>query len=787
MHENIFFRLEGLGDNCEFGIVQRYFSCDPPGLFRNVGFYTIDIIIDAIENNLHGLFDDGNYEFVVQDGWPDWRLDSCGFTFHTGFPVSIEINSEEGKQKAAQVIQAHRLLKRMFCEELRKGEKIFVYRQKAALPNSSLRRLHAAIRRHGPGWLLNVAEDPSKPNGSVEILDEGLIVAAISRLSNENPPNIDFTAWKIIAHRAWAATREFSHAARNDGFSPANRRKIMSGPVFLEDIAKLTKTPAEIFISRFESLGDNCEFGLVQRRCGAEPIDLLRWSFIELPDLIRCLENEFSGLEDPENLHVGFFAPDAEDPKEYAIYNKRLGIQKHSHILNDQISADKLLELEAKRLTIMRKKFLKQMRENDKIYVVKYNNTPSEDKIFRLFSVLQKFGQKRLLWAVAGDETQNEGTVEQLAPGLFKAYVNRFAPYDDAPTLSLEPWLAICVGVVRLLETAAPELNPPAISVYGNTIEDAITALPALYEVAAQSPVRLWFENAQIQHLWAGPPVEMLANSPSRGSTFSIEEPARLFARSGLHMMQAWYGNFGLPVPATIPKIRLAGEIREFALGWLTKNTIDVIISPFPDPGRKNEVAEIWPYDNWNRVIDTLLAARLEIAICGAFSSDAEPRFLDERFWGDRPVRVLNSFSLVELAGYLRAARCVITIANGISRLAHLVGAQHAQIIPAGSDMPSAAWVVNHNPNAAWVNEPLISQSGLHNVLQPERVLELIFSVLASFNRDAYVQSFTDLRDKTMSATEAWQHWTRWGVLEGWRSLNYTPRLINHGSLWKNE
>jgi hypothetical protein len=37
--------LEGIGNNCEFGIVQRYFGYDPPGLFRNVGFYSVKIII----------------------------------------------------------------------------------------------------------------------------------------------------------------------------------------------------------------------------------------------------------------------------------------------------------------------------------------------------------------------------------------------------------------------------------------------------------------------------------------------------------------------------------------------------------------------------------------------------------------------------------------------------------------------------------------------------------------------------------------------------------------------
>lgn len=75
-----------------------------------------------------------------------------------------------------------------------------------------LRTGSAAIRRHGPGWLLNVAEDPSKPTGTVEQIDDGLIRATTSVLSNEDPPNINFAAWEVIARKAWA----IKESARGD-------------------------------------------------------------------------------------------------------------------------------------------------------------------------------------------------------------------------------------------------------------------------------------------------------------------------------------------------------------------------------------------------------------------------------------------------------------------------------------------------------------------------------------------------------------------------------------------
>jgi hypothetical protein len=70
--------------------------------------------------------------------------------------------------------------------------------------------------------------------------------------------------------------------------------------------------PAEQMITAFESLGDNCEFGLVQRRMGAEPLGLLRFSYVELPLLVRGLRCGFEGLGDPNTVEVTAEGPDRE-------------------------------------------------------------------------------------------------------------------------------------------------------------------------------------------------------------------------------------------------------------------------------------------------------------------------------------------------------------------------------------------------------------------------------------------------------------------------------------------
>lgn len=197
----LFRNFEGLGNNCEFGIVQRLAGYDPPGLFRNVGFYSPDQMIRAIERGFAGLFDDGRFEFVLPPGWQGWRLDCriYDFTFHTNIPASVEKNGPEWTLRTRSAIWVLRRIKAKLLEDLEAGEKIFVFRHNSRFGAGVARRMHAAIRRHGNGRLLCVREDPAPPSGTVEALADGLFLASIAHLSNENPPQIDLAAWERIA------------------------------------------------------------------------------------------------------------------------------------------------------------------------------------------------------------------------------------------------------------------------------------------------------------------------------------------------------------------------------------------------------------------------------------------------------------------------------------------------------------------------------------------------------------------------------------------------------------
>ncbi len=53
---------------------------------------------------------------------------------------------------------------------------------------------------------------------------------------------------------------------------------------------------------QFESLGINCLFGLFQRRCGVEPLGLLRFAGLHYPDLVDGIESAFNGIGNIDGL-----------------------------------------------------------------------------------------------------------------------------------------------------------------------------------------------------------------------------------------------------------------------------------------------------------------------------------------------------------------------------------------------------------------------------------------------------------------------------------------------------
>jgi hypothetical protein len=213
----------------------------------------------------------------------------------------------------------------------------------------------------------------------------------------------------------------------------------------------LGMAPNQLMLN-FESVGDNCEFGLVQRRCGADPLGLLRFSDIHTQTLIHGLDAGFQDFGLAANVELRL---EDKEPPEYFVHEKRYDIQYHTFRYRGDVDAEQLLAREPARLAFLVRKLLEALKDGNKIFVCKRNIPLTEDEILPVYAALNAHGRNTLLWLVAAGARDAAGSVEVVMPGLLKGFLDRFAPYENAYDLSFESWLEVCANAWRLSRTEA--------------------------------------------------------------------------------------------------------------------------------------------------------------------------------------------------------------------------------------------------------------------------------------------------------------------------------------------
>jgi tetratricopeptide (TPR) repeat protein len=193
----------------------------------------------------------------------------------------------------------------------------------------------------------------------------------------------------------------------------------------------------------FESLGGarvGCEFGGVQRRFGAEPLGLLRWSEVRPDQLIQALDTGFDGVGLPENTTM--YPWDDKPDAEYITVDKRYGLLTHTFASAAENDAAVFYTGVCRRLQFLRRKFLEDLAEARKIFVYKIDGVDMPDAdIMRLHAGLCRYGRNTLLCVRLADAAHPDGTVERIAPGVMVGYLWRFADGTNDPVSS---WATIC-------------------------------------------------------------------------------------------------------------------------------------------------------------------------------------------------------------------------------------------------------------------------------------------------------------------------------------------------------
>lgn len=204
----------------------------------------------------------------------------------------------------------------------------------------------------------------------------------------------------------------------------------------------------EVLAFRFESLGHNCEFGILQRRLNAEPMSLLRFAGLSMESLITGLEDGFARAGDI--VQICTVQPNQSGAAaEYMIHDEIYDIGLHTFQAIDAAKAEQIRLQHSRRMGFLRDHFRTHLLDGDRIFVFQHPGPIMACQALALLLRIRGFGPGALLFV---DQSLHlpAGAVEQLGWGFFHGSLERMAPASNAGDLDFRMWLSLCINAHKL-------------------------------------------------------------------------------------------------------------------------------------------------------------------------------------------------------------------------------------------------------------------------------------------------------------------------------------------------
>jgi len=221
----------------------------------------------------------------------------------------------------------------------------------------------------------------------------------------------------------------------------------------MEGVAPVSpEAPGIDVLGRFESLGDNCEFGFVQRQLGLESGGLFRWSVTSATSLITLLETRFEDLYRFENLVPTNSKNMIRDTATDIGFHTEMSVTGGSFD-QDEETRRAIYAKERLKIDYLIEKMISRLEDPQTIFVQKAQWGIDERDIRRLITQLRRYSKCSLLHVSVSAQKELWGTIEQPEPGVMLGYLDRFAPWSQADHVSLDHWKS-------LIKEAATQITP---------------------------------------------------------------------------------------------------------------------------------------------------------------------------------------------------------------------------------------------------------------------------------------------------------------------------------------
>ena len=234
-----------------------------------------------------------------------------------------------------------------------------------------------------------------------------------------------------IKQALWQAQQDLGVAVGDGSAAPF---VIPDSLLTLDDGTSDSAAVRELLL-RFESIGDTCEFGIVQRCFGAEPISLLRWASTPPDHLVAALDTRFAGVGDPDNTVIAVIHG------EYVTHDKRYHMFSHTFTPESAEPLEQFTKQHLRRTQYLRRKLLDDLADGDKIFVYKCLQGLSDEQARAIHQAILCYGGRQALLCVRlEDAAHPRGTLAVLGDGLFVGYIDRFSTVD----INVDIWVELC-------------------------------------------------------------------------------------------------------------------------------------------------------------------------------------------------------------------------------------------------------------------------------------------------------------------------------------------------------
>ncbi|GBR38620.1 hypothetical protein AA101099_1269 [Neoasaia chiangmaiensis NBRC 101099] len=203
---------------------------------------------------------------------------------------------------------------------------------------------------------------------------------------------------------------------------------------------------------RFVSLGDNCEFGIVQRRLGADPLDLYRFSAVPIAWILYGFDRGFAGI-DQSGPHEVTEQLQGDGNRYWYVYQREYRIQFESGVRCDTKSLADMRRDSLRRMPFLAWRLMDTLRSGDRILVFRRETPLHPAEISALSHRLAALGSAQAL-VVHPDPTQDNPTIQRVARNVANGTIASFAdPTRVVDTIRPDLWLPLMQQAQTLLSS----------------------------------------------------------------------------------------------------------------------------------------------------------------------------------------------------------------------------------------------------------------------------------------------------------------------------------------------